>query len=191
MARGIQHPVKTAHERRWHRLMSSSHVSRSAEPLKPGDALSTQFEILLADDDGDDRGLAQEALWASGFKNEMRCVVDGQDLLDYLRHDGRWTGPFVEAPRPAIILLDLNMPKKDGREALAEIKADESLCRIPVVVLAGLADKADVLRAYDLGASAFISKRYTFHALVDVMRIWARYWFETVDLPIGDVVDFR
>ena len=81
--------------------------------------------ILLADDDEEDRELTRDALQDSKLANEMRCVVDGQDLMDYLRHEGRYSDPSVEAPRPGIILLDLNMPKKDGREALAEIKADE------------------------------------------------------------------
>ena len=93
------------------------------------------FTILLADDDEEDRELARDALQNSRLANEMKFVIDGQDLLDYLRHEGRWAGPDADAPRPGIILLDLNMPKMDGREALAEIKADESLRRIPIVVL--------------------------------------------------------
>src|SRR6201995_974172 len=117
----------------------------------------------------------------------MRFVVDGQDLLDYLRHEGRWEGAGDEAPRPGIILLDLNMPKKDGREALAEIKSDESLRRIPIVVLTTSKDEADVLRTYDLGVSSFITKPVTFGGLVDVMRTWTQYWFEIVELPNGEI----
>ena len=113
----------------------------------------------------------------------MRFVVDGQDLLDYLRREGRWADPSMDAPRPGIILLDLNMPKKDGREALAEIKADESLRRIPIVVLTTSKDEADVLRTYDLGVSSFITKPVTFAGLVEVMRTWTQYWFEIVELP--------
>ena len=137
--------------------------------------------ILLADDDEEDRELARDALQDSHLANEMKFAVDGQDLMDYLRHEGRWTPDT--APRPGIILLDLNMPRKDGREALAEIKADVSLRRIPVVVLTTSKDESDVLATYDLGVSSFITKPVTFGGLVDVMRTWTRYWVEIVELP--------
>jgi CheY-like chemotaxis protein len=150
------------------------------------DAPARPLTILLADDDEDDRELARDALQEFRLANEMKFVVDGQDLLDYLRREGRWAGPEVDAPRPGIILLDLNMPKKDGREALAELKADDSLRRIPVVVLTTTKDEEDVLRAYDLGVSSFITKPVTFGGLVDVMRTWSQYWFEIVELPDGD-----
>jgi CheY-like chemotaxis protein len=149
------------------------------------DAPHRPFTILLADDDEEDRELARDALQDSRLANEMKFVHDGQDLLDYLRHEGRWTQE--DAPRPGIILLDLNMPKKDGREALAEIKADESLRRIPVVVLTTSKDEADVLSTYDLGVSSFITKPVTFGGLVDVMKTWTQYWFEIVELPNGEV----
>jgi CheY-like chemotaxis protein len=145
------------------------------------------FTILLADDDEEDRELARDALQDARLANEMKFAVDGQDLLDYLRREGRWADPSVDAPRPGIILLDLNMPKKDGREALAEIKADASLRRIPVVVLTTSNDEADVLRTYDLGVSSFITKPVTFAGLVEVMRSWTQYWFEIVELPNGEV----
>jgi CheY-like chemotaxis protein len=148
---------------------------------------SRPLTILLADDDEEDRELARDALQNSRLANEMKFAFDGQDLLDYLRKEGRWAGPDVEAPRPGIILLDLNMPRKDGREALAEIKADESLRRIPVVVLTTSKDESDVLSTYDLGVSSFITKPVTFGGLVDVMRTWTQYWFEIVELPNGDV----
>jgi CheY-like chemotaxis protein len=148
---------------------------------------SRPLTILLADDDEEDRELARDALQNSRLANEMQFVFDGQDLLDYLRREGRWAGPEVEAPRPGIILLDLNMPRKDGREALAEIKADESLRRIPVVVLTTSKDESDVLSTYDLGVSSFITKPVTFGGLVDVMRTWTQYWFEIVELPNGEV----
>jgi CheY-like chemotaxis protein len=144
------------------------------------------FTILLADDDEEDRELARDALQDSRLANEMKFVVDGQDLLDYLRHEGRWADSSVDAPRPGIILLDLNMPKKDGREALAEIKADDSLRRIPIVVLTTSKDEADVLETYDLGVSSFITKPVTFGGLVEVMRTWTQYWFEIVELPNGE-----
>jgi CheY-like chemotaxis protein len=143
--------------------------------------------ILLADDDEEDRQLARDALQDSKLTNEMRFVVDGQDLMDYLRRQGRYADPAVEAPRPGIILLDLNMPKKDGREALAEIKADESLRRIPVVVLTTSNDEQDVLRSYDLGVNSFITKPVTFGGLVEAMSAWSHYWFELVELPNGEV----
>jgi CheY-like chemotaxis protein len=145
---------------------------------------SRPLTILLADDDEEDRELARDALQDSRLANEMKFVVDGQDLLDYLRHEGRWTEE--SSPRPGIILLDLNMPKMDGREALAEIKADEDLKRIPIVVLTTSKDEADVLSTYDLGVSSFITKPVTFGGLVDVMRTWTQYWFEIVELPNGE-----
>lgn len=141
--------------------------------------------ILMADDDEDDRELTRDALQDARLANEMRFVVDGQDLMDYLRRDGRYADPAVDAPRPGIILLDLNMPKKDGREALAEIKSDEALRQIPVIVLTTSKDEADILRTYDLGVNSFITKPVTFAGLVEVMRSWTRYWFEIVDLPGG------
>jgi CheY-like chemotaxis protein len=155
------------------------------------DVPTRPFTILLADDDEEDRELARDALQDSRLANEMKFVVDGQDLLDYLHREGRWGGPDVHAPRPGIILLDLNMPKKDGREALAEIKADESLRRIPIVVLTTSKDEADVLSTYDLGVSSFITKPVTFGGLVEVMRTWTQYWFEIVELPNGDVRGHR
>ena len=141
--------------------------------------------ILMADDDQDDRELAQDALKGTSLTNEVRFAVDGQDLMDYLRRAGCYADPLVDAPRPGIILLDLNMPKKDGREALAEIKSDEALRQIPVVVLTTSNDEADIFRTYDLGVNSFITKPVTFAGLVKVMRTWTRYWFEIVDLPEG------
>jgi CheY-like chemotaxis protein len=139
--------------------------------------------ILMADDDEEDRELAREALQNARLANDMRFAVDGQDLLDYLRREGPYADPAVDAPRPGVILLDLNMPKKDGREALAEIKGDDALRRIPVVVLTTSKDEEDVFRTYDLGVNSFITKPVTFAGLVEVMRSFSRYWFEIVDLP--------
>jgi CheY-like chemotaxis protein len=138
--------------------------------------------ILMADDDEDDRQLTREALQNSRLANDMRFVADGQELLDYLRREGAYADA-AEAPRPGVILLDLNMPKKDGREALAEIKADVSLRSIPVVVLTTSRDEQDVLRSYNLGVNSFITKPVTFAALVEVMGTWQRYWFDLVELP--------
>jgi CheY-like chemotaxis protein len=151
--------------------------------MKASDASRTSITILMADDDEDDRELAREALQDSRLANEMRFVVDGEDLMDYLRREGSYADPTVDAPRPGIILLDLNMPKKDGREALAEIKADPALRQIPVVVLTTSKDENDVVRSYDLGVNSFITKPVTLVGLVEVMSTLTRYWFEIVDLP--------
>ncbi len=151
--------------------------------MSSNDRWATPITILMADDDEDDRELTREALAVSHLANDLRFVVDGQELLDYLRGDGPYRGDDARAPRPGILLLDLNMPRKDGREALAEIKADESLRHIPVVVLTTSSDEEDVARSYDLGVNSFITKPVTFASLVDVMRAWTHYWFEIVELP--------
>ena len=141
--------------------------------------------ILMADDDEDDRLLTWDALAESRLANDLRFVGDGEELLDYLRRRGAYANP-ASAPRPGVILLDLNMPKVDGREALAALKADPALRRIPVVVLTTSRAEADIYRSYDLGVNSFVSKPVTFEALVEVMRGLGRYWFEIVELPPGD-----
>lgn len=138
--------------------------------------------ILLAEDDPDDRMLLQDAVSEGRLVNELRCVEDGEDLMDYLHQRGR----HAEAPRPGLILLDLNMPKKDGREALREIKADPSLRQIPVVVLTTSKAEEDVFRSYDLGANSFVTKPVTFQSLVELMKTLNRYWLEIVELPGGE-----
>ena len=138
--------------------------------------------ILLADDDEEDRMLACDALAESRISNAINCVTDGEDLMDYLRRQGKYAPP-AEAPRPGLILLDLNMPKKDGREALREIKSDPKLRQIPVVVLTTSKAEEDIFRSYDSGASSYISKPVSFNGLIDVMKGLGRYWFEIVDLP--------
>jgi len=152
---------------------------------QPGLRRTTPITILMADDDEEDRELTRDALEDSRLANDMKFVVDGQDLMDYLRHEGPYAERPQDAPRPGIILLDLNMPKKDGREALHEIKQDPNLRRIPVVVLTTSKDEEDVFRTYDLGVNSFITKPVTFGGLVEVMRTWTRYWFEVVELPNG------
>jgi CheY-like chemotaxis protein len=141
-----------------------------------------RLQILMAEDDPDDRAFAKEALAASRLVNELRFVEDGEQLMDYLYGRGAFSVPG-SAPRPGIILLDLNMPKKDGREALKEIKSDPSLRQIPVVVLTTSKAEEDVMRSYDFGANSFITKPVTFDGLVKVMGQLGRYWFEIVDLP--------
>jgi CheY-like chemotaxis protein len=138
--------------------------------------------ILIADDDEDDRLMAQEALAEARLANELHCVEDGEQLLDYLYRRGAYTA-LQKAPLPGLILLDLNMPRKDGREALQEIKADPILRRIPVVVLTTSKAEEDILRTYDLGVSSFIVKPVSFDSLVEVMKALSRYWFEIVELP--------
>jgi len=138
--------------------------------------------ILLADDDEEDRMLACDALAESRLSNKISCVTDGEDLMDYLHHRGKYLAPAV-APRPGIILLDLNMPRKDGREALREIKSDPNLRQIPVVVMTTSKAEEDIFHSYDSGASSFISKPVTFEGLIDVMKGLGKYWFEIIDLP--------
>ena len=138
--------------------------------------------ILMAEDDADDRLLTTKALARSRLRNNLRFVEDGVDLMDYLFHRGKYKDPN-SSPRPGVILLDLNMPKKDGREALEEIKADPSLRRIPVIVLTTSKQDEDIIRSYDLGANAFISKPVTFAGLVECMQALEKFWFEIVELP--------
>jgi CheY-like chemotaxis protein len=150
--------------------------------MSEAEAGGRPITILMADDDEEDCELTRQALQDAHLTNDMRFVHDGQALMDYLDRARRGEDP-VSSPWPGIILLDLNMPKKDGREALAEIRADEVLRRIPIVVLTTSSDEEDVLRTYNLGVSSFITKPVTFAGLVDVMGVWKRYWFEIVDLP--------
>ena len=138
--------------------------------------------ILLADDDEEDRMLTADALEESRVVNDLRFVEDGDELLDYLYHRGKYSDPST-APAPGLILLDLNMPRKDGREALREIKADPDLRRIPIVVLTTSKAEEDIYRTYDLGANSFVTKPVSFEGLVNVMRDIGRYWIEIVELP--------
>lgn len=137
--------------------------------------------ILLADDDAEDRQLAGEALSAA-FTSTLHTVSDGVELMDYLQRRGGYSDPIM-SPRPGVILLDLSMPKKDGREALAEIKLDPELRKIPVIVLTTSSADEDIRRSYDLGASSYVTKPASFAGLTDVMRGIGHYWFEIVELP--------
>jgi CheY-like chemotaxis protein len=138
--------------------------------------------ILIADDDAEDRMLVKEALEENRLKNSLQFVENGEELLDYLRNQGPYSDKH-KFPLPGLILLDLNMPKKDGREALKEIKEDPRLRMIPVVVLTTSKAEEDILKTYDLGVSSFITKPVTFAALVEMMKMLTDYWFELVVLP--------
>jgi len=138
--------------------------------------------ILLADDDPDDRMLTRDAFDESRLHNTLEMVEDGEELMDYLHSRGKYSGEAAR-PRPGLILLDLNMPRKDGREALKEIKSCPELRRIPVVVLTTSKAEEDILRTYDLGVNSFVIKPVTFEALVDVLKTIGKYWFEMVELP--------
>ena len=135
----------------------------------------------MADDDPDDQLMAKEAFEENQMLNPLQFVSDGEQLMDYLRQRGQYNAS--NAPRPGLILLDLNMPKKDGREALLEIKADPNLRRIPVVILTTSKSDEDILKSYDLGVSSFITKPVKFNDLVTVTREIGRYWFGIVVLP--------
>lgn len=146
----------------------------------------TTVTILMADDDDDDCMLAREALAESRLANALYIVQDGEELLDYLHRRGQYIDA-ANSPRPGLILLDLNMPRKDGREALREIKIDPHLRQIPIVVLTTSKSEEDIYRSYDLGANSFITKPVTFSSLVEVMKTIGKYWFEIVELPLEGV----
>lgn len=141
--------------------------------------------ILMADDDDEDRMLTRKAFELNRLRNDLRFVEDGEDLLDYLYRRGRYSDP-ASAPRPGLILLDLNMPRRDGREALEIIKKDPSLRRIPVVVMTTSEADQDIARSYDLGANSYITKPVTFDSLARVIKALDHYWFEIVELPESD-----
>lgn len=146
----------------------------------------SNFEcIVIADDDPDDRFLIEDAFRESGVMNELKFVEDGEELLELLRGVGRYAegGGGV---RPGLVLLDLNMPRMDGRQALKEIRADEQLHNIPVVILTTSMADDDVQGAYDSGANSYISKPGTFEDLVDVAKILTTYWVDVVrQAPVG------
>jgi CheY-like chemotaxis protein len=142
--------------------------------------------IVLADDDPDDRQLTEEAFVENRLANQLHCVQDGEELLDYLHRRGSFERLRSE-PLPGLILLDLNMPRKDGREALKEIKADPNLRRIPIVVLTTSKAEEDILRSYDLGVNSYVTKPVTFKSLVELVKVLGRYWFEVVELPPKEI----
>ena len=138
--------------------------------------------ILMADDDEDDRLLTQDALAESRVLNELHFVEDGVELLEYLERKGKFEDKTL-SPRPGLILLDLNMPRMDGREALQAIKANPNLKGIPVVILTTSKQEEDMVKGYDLGAASYITKPVTFDGLVELMKTLGKYWVEFVELP--------
>jgi len=138
--------------------------------------------ILLADDDPDDRQLTREAFLENRLANRFDTVEDGEELMEYLNRRGKYA-ELKGTPLPGLILLDLNMPRKDGREALKEIKADPELRRIPIVVLTTSKADEDIVRSYDLGVNSYVTKPVTFKSLVELVKVLGVYWFEVVQLP--------
>lgn len=143
---------------------------------------SKTITILVAEDDEDDRMLMQDALEENRLSNDLHFVGDGEELMEYLHRTGKYSDPNT-SPRPSLILLDLNMPRKDGREALKEIKADPELRQIPIVVLTTSKAEEDILRTYDLGVSSFIAKPVVFDSMVEIIKTLGNYWFQIVELP--------
>jgi len=140
--------------------------------------------IVMAEDDADDRLLVKDALEECQWNADLRFVENGEELLDYLLRQGKYKRA-EESPRPRLILLDLNMPKKDGREVLRDIRARPELRRIPVVVLTTSKADTDIERTYELGANSYIAKPVQFDGLVNLMRMISEYWFKTVELPVS------
>ena len=139
--------------------------------------------VIIAEDDPDDRLLIKDAIQeASSKKVDVFFVQDGAEMLDYLYHRGKYRGT-AESPTPELVLLDLNMPKKNGMEVLAEIKGDPGLRAIPVVVLTTSHSPEHVQRSYELGGNGYVTKPDSFSELVELMKGIERYWFKTVKLP--------
>lgn len=138
--------------------------------------------ILMADDDPDDRLLIQEAIEEAGVQSDLFFVEDGEELMDFLRREGIYEGR-TDLPLPGLILLDLNMPRKDGREALKDIREDQRLRRIPIVILTTSKSEDDIYRTYDMGANSYITKPVSFESLVHMVELLGRYWLDTVELP--------
>lgn len=141
-----------------------------------------EITILMADDDEEDRMLLRKAFELHRAASSLRFVEDGEDLLDYLHRRGKYQNA-EDAPRPGLILLDLNMPRKDGREALEAIKQDPQLRRIPIVVMTTSEADQDIAKSYDLGANSYVTKPVTFESLAQVIKALDQYWCEVVALP--------
>jgi CheY-like chemotaxis protein len=141
--------------------------------------LDKPVEILLVEDNEGDVGLIEEVFEEAKIRNNLHVAEDGEEAMLYLHGEGKFSG----SPRPDIILLDLNLPKKDGREVLREIKEDNNLKNIPVVVLTTSRAERDILRSYDLHANAYVTKPLDFDQLIKVVKSIENFWLEVVNLP--------
>lgn len=141
------------------------------------------LNILIADDDPDDRMLIRDALEECGVRSTTKFVHNGQELMDYLENCAVGVGPEQDEPCPVLILLDLNMPIKDGREALREIKSNPIYSRIPILVLTTSSDRDSIVECYTLGANSYIVKPRTFKLLVEALEVVCQYWYGVVQLP--------
>lgn len=141
-----------------------------------------QISILMAEDDDDYYLLAEEAFRDFRVLNKLNRVSDGEELMEYLLHQGKYQKK-EDFPRPGLILLDLNMPKKNGHAALREIRQHPELCRIPIIILTISRDKKDIQQSYALGANSFMTKPLNFNQLVETLKVFNQYWFEIVEIP--------
>lgn len=164
------------------RHLSLPYPSLNQKEVQSNDSRKKKITILVADDDPDDRLLLEDALEETHLAENVKFVQDGEELMDYLLVNGKYNDAS-SYPRPDLILLDLNMPRKDGREALKEIKSNPQLRPIPIVVLTTSKAEEDVFRSYDLGVNSFISKPVSYEGLVELVHKLGRYWFDTVKLP--------
>jgi CheY-like chemotaxis protein len=142
---------------------------------------TNRLTILVADDDADDRLFMEQALRQTGYDHDIRFVEDGEELLEYLRHQGNYNAR--NAPWPNLLMLDLNMPRVNGFQALERIKEDPALRRLPVVVMTTSSADEDVVRTYNMGVNSFITKPFNFHRLVEMVAAMKTYWMDTVKLP--------
>jgi len=136
-------------------------------------------EILLAEDNPGDVTLSKKALEQGKLANNLHVVTDGVEALDFLRQ----TGEYDDTPRPDLILLDLNMPRKDGQDVLKELKADDDLCRIPVVVLTSSESEEDIAKSYELNANAYLTKPVDFDGFIEIVNRLENFWFKIAKLP--------
>lgn len=143
---------------------------------------SIPVRIVVADDDADDRMMIKDAFEASKLSNEIDFAEDGVQLLEYLRREGKWS-KLAGEPYPGFILLDLNMPRKDGRTVLKEIRNDPELHRIPIIILTTSKAEEDIIKTYNLGVNSFICKPVSFDKLVEIVKTVGHYWIEIVQLP--------
>ena len=142
---------------------------------------TNKLVILIADDDADDRMFIEQALRSNDYTSDIRFVEDGEELMEYLTRQGRYA--TSDAPWPNLLILDLNMPRKNGFQALTDIKADNRLRRLPVIVMTTSSAEEDVVKSYNLGVNSFITKPFNFGRLVEMIGAMKTYWLETVKLP--------